>query len=164
MLAAALAVAGCYAGSARDVSRHELSNQVGWVVVDGVPFVRQESDRDCGAAALAMLLARWGRLVKEGELVAALAPERGHGIAAGRLRDLARQKGLHAFLVAGDFRDLEREIGAQRPVLVGVVQRYGAKGIAHYEVVIGMNRAARRILTLDPARGLREDGFEGFAT
>ena len=39
----------------------------------------------------------------------------------------------------------------------------GGRAAAHYEVVVGINRARRLILTFDPARGPRENSFEGFA-
>jgi hypothetical protein len=39
----------------------------------------------------------------------------------------------------------------------------GGRALAHYEVVIGMNRARRLILSLDPSVGLRENTLEGFA-
>ena len=33
----------------------------------------------------------------------------------------------------------------------------GDRALAHYEVVVAINRRARQLLTLDPARGLREN-------
>jgi hypothetical protein len=39
----------------------------------------------------------------------------------------------------------------------------GGRALAHYEVVIGLNRSRRRVLSLDPAVGVRENSFEGFA-
>ena len=85
------------------------------------------------------------------------------GWKAGQLRDLARERGLQAFVVSGGIDDLTHEIGQGRPVMVGLVKRYGDKPLAHYEVVIGIHAEKRRILTLDPADGWREDSLEGFA-
>lgn len=158
-------LSGCYHGSARDVSARELNRDPGWVLVPSVRMVRQSSTRDCGAAALAMVLGRWGTPSSSSAEILKLVPvDPQHGIAAGALRDLARQKGLRAFLIAGEVDDLKREIGLNRPVLVGLVQHYGDKALSHYEVVVGINARARRILVLDPARGQREDGFDGFTT
>jgi hypothetical protein len=39
----------------------------------------------------------------------------------------------------------------------------GGRALAHYEVVVGINRRQRLILSLDPATGLRENTLEGFA-
>ncbi|HXI59397.1 MAG TPA: cysteine peptidase family C39 domain-containing protein, partial [Polyangia bacterium] len=66
-------VAGCYQGSARSVSLQEIARQPGWLVVDGVTLVRQDGAHDCGPAALAMVLARWGIASSEPEIREALA-------------------------------------------------------------------------------------------
>ena len=39
----------------------------------------------------------------------------------------------------------------------------GGRALAHYEVVVGLNRSKRLILSLDPGDGLRENTLEGFA-
>src|SRR5688572_15846302 len=61
-VAAAFAVAqlaGCYLGSAQSVRIERVERERGWVVARGVPLIHQRSQRDCAAAALTMLLARW---------------------------------------------------------------------------------------------------------
>jgi ABC-type bacteriocin/lantibiotic exporter with double-glycine peptidase domain len=161
----ATAPAGCYHGSARSVSAAELRAEAGWQIVDGMKLVRQQSDRDCGAAALAMVLERWGTpSATSADVLRDVPLDPQHGMAAGALRDAARQRGLVAFLIHGQLQDLIHEIGAQRPVLVGLIQRYGQQAYAHYEVVVGVNPQQRRLLLFDPGRGAREDGFDGFAT
>lgn len=161
----AIGAAGCYHGSAHSVSPSELRAQPGWQIVDGVPLVRQQSDRDCGAAALSMMLERWGTPASKPDDVLRDVPlDPKHGMPAGALRDAARKRGLDAFLIHGKLQDLLNEIGARRPVLVGLIQRYGDKAYAHYEVVVGINPEQRRLLLYDPGRGPREDGFDGFAT
>jgi len=162
-LAAAAALAGCYHGTARVVLPSDLARDRGWVVVDGVHLVRQTAERDCGAAALAMMLQRWAVPSSAAEILRAIPSEPGHGIAIGSLRDFARQKGLRAFVIKGALADLINEVGLNRPVLVGLVQHYGDRALAHYEVVTGINQTTRRVLLLDPAHELREDGFDGFA-
>ena len=133
-------------------------------MVAGVPDVRQEALRDCGPAALSMVLQRWGvPASSRGEVEKALPPDGAKtGAAAGALRDLTRQRGLQAFLISGRVEDLMHEIGAGRPVLVGLVQRYGNQALSHYEVVVGYNPVTRRLLLHDPGHGPREDGFDGF--
>jgi ABC-type bacteriocin/lantibiotic exporter with double-glycine peptidase domain len=159
----AAAGGGCYRGSARAVSLAEIDREPGWVVVRGVPVIRQESAHDCGAAALAMVLERWGVPNTAPEIRRSVS-EAGDGRAsAGNLRRFARGKGLRAFLISGVESDLEHELGAQRPVLVGLVQRYsGDRALSHYEVVIGLNPTTRRVLLLDPGRGPREDDLASF--
>ena len=109
-----------------------------------------------------MVLHHWGVSSSDAD-VAREIPGGEQGIPAGSLRDLARQKGLRAFLVHGAETDLMREVGLDRPVLVGLVQRYTSRSYSHYEVVVGINQRTHRILMLDPGRGMREDDFDAFA-
>lgn len=160
---AGLAVCGCYVGSARSATPADLSADEGWERIEGVPEVRQAEREDCGAASLAMVLGYWGRAVTRDAIIAANPPVPERGLRAATLRDLARRQGLQAFLIPGQLSDLERELQRRHPVLVGVVKRYGQRAYAHYEVVVGMSRRTQRILTLDPASGLRVDSREGFA-
>jgi ABC-type bacteriocin/lantibiotic exporter with double-glycine peptidase domain len=159
----AAAFAGCYKGSAHAVSMAEVERQPGWVIVSGVRVIRQTSAHDCGAAALAMVLERWGIPDAAPRIRQAIPARQGHGLPAGGLRDFARQQGLQAYLISGVPADLTREVEQNRPVLVGLMQRYsGKQAYAHYEVLAGLNPRSRRVLLLDPGRGLREDGLDAF--
>lgn len=162
LLASVLGLSGCYTGSARDVSPDRLRSDPGWSLVERVPFVRQNHGRDCGAAALAMVLGYWQVSVTADE-IAAKFPEDAEGLRAGHLRDHARERGFEAYLFSGDFRDLAAEVGRGRPVVVGMAKPYRTKTLAHYEVVVGVHRDKKLLLTLDPANGWRENSFEGFA-
>ena len=160
------AASGCYAGEARAVSPQRasaLAADPAWTFVPDVPFIAQRSDSDCGPAALAMVLAHFGVPASLAEVVAADPPRDG-GVRAGDLRDLARAKGLSAFVVAGTFADLFEQLGHGRPVLVGLAKPItGGRALAHYEVVVAIDRRDHRLLTLDPARGMSENSLEGFA-
>lgn len=166
LLVAALGQAGCYTcytGSARDVSLPQARVDPSWQIVGRVPFVRQKSDRDCGAAALAMVLSRWFG-PESVEVVTALAPPGRAGIRVSVLRDLARRRGLEAFVISGTFADLARQISLGRPVVVGLAKPIGGGRVAsHYEVIVGLNRTKGLILSFDPARGPRQNTFAGFA-
>jgi ABC-type bacteriocin/lantibiotic exporter with double-glycine peptidase domain len=158
--------AGCYTGGARAVSPQRaslLAADPSWTFAPDVPFIAQRSDSDCGPAALAMVLAHFGVPSSLAEVVAADPPRDG-GVRAGDLRDLARAKGLSAFVVAGTFADLFEQLGHGRPVLVGLAKPMtGGRAMAHYEVVVAIDRRDHRLLTLDPARGLSENSLENFA-
>ncbi|HLU68356.1 MAG TPA: papain-like cysteine protease family protein [Kofleriaceae bacterium] len=164
--AAALAIAlaaGCstYAGSARDVSPDVLAREPGWIAARGVPLVRQHSISDCGAAAIAMVVSFWTGL--PGEAIAGeLRPAPEDGLDAGRLRAVARARGLAAYLVRGTVADLERELRAGRPVLVGMAKPHRTRVYTHYEVVIGLHPGRRLVVTLDPSEGWRQNTLEGF--
>jgi ABC-type bacteriocin/lantibiotic exporter with double-glycine peptidase domain len=157
---------GCYAGESRVISPQRasaLAADPAWKFVPDVPFVAQQSDSDCGPAALAMVLAHFGVPASLAEVVAADPPRDG-GVRAGDLRDLARAKGLSAFVVAGTFADLFEQLGQGRPVLVGLAKPMtGGRALAHYEVVVAIDHRDHRLLTLDPARGLSENSLEAFA-
>jgi ABC-type bacteriocin/lantibiotic exporter with double-glycine peptidase domain len=156
---------GCYTGSARTVSPAEIGRDPGWLLVRGVPFLEQRAENDCGAAALAMVLRYWGLPVSREDITAAypLGAGRERGLRAGELRDFTRRRGLEAFLIEGQLHDVRAELERARPVIVGLGKPYGEQRFAHYEVVVGLHGGRRRILTLDPARGWRENSLEGFA-
>jgi ABC-type bacteriocin/lantibiotic exporter with double-glycine peptidase domain len=132
-------------------------------MVEGVPTVRQLAREDCGAAALAMVLGYWELPVTREDISAANPPAPDRGIRAVALRDFARRRGLHAFLIEGEIADLNRELARHRPVLVGLMKRYGGRVYPHYEVVVGVSHQEQRVLTLDPAHGMRVNSREGFA-
>jgi predicted double-glycine peptidase len=158
-----LGVGGCYRGTARTVSLEDIDREPGWTVVKGVPLVRQQEPHDCGAAALAMVLGRWGVEDAAPAIRTAVVASDDRGASARGLRQFARDKGLRAFLISGAQTDLEHELRAQRPVLVGLVQRYvGHKALSHYEVVIGFNAMTHRVLLLDPGHGARVDDVAAF--
>jgi len=158
-------VGGCYLGSARTATPADLAPQQddSWNRVEGVPPVRQIAREDCGAAALGMVLGYWGLPVTRDDIRAAHPPAPERGIKAAALRDFARGQGLEAFLIQGELGDLDRELARHRPVLVGVMKRTSRRVYPHYEVVVGISRGKQRILTLDPAHGLRVNSREGFA-
>jgi ABC-type bacteriocin/lantibiotic exporter with double-glycine peptidase domain len=98
------------------------------------------------------------------EQVVALDPPDDVGVRAGALRDVARAKGFEAFIVEGTFNDIIDQLARNRPVLVGLAKPIMAgRALAHYEVVVGIDKRDRRIITLDPGRGLTENSLEGFA-
>ncbi len=109
------------------------------------------------------MLRYWDRPVSLAAAESLAPPRAGHGVRAGTLRDALRQRGLRAFLVAGTVNDLRRELAVRRPVIVGLVEPHSnRRGFAHYEIVVGWNPARRRVVTVDPARGLRVRPLDGF--
>jgi ABC-type bacteriocin/lantibiotic exporter with double-glycine peptidase domain len=150
-----------YTGTARTVSPAILDDDPGWLAVRDVPYLSQQSDADCGAAAIGMMVSYWtGALASE--VAASLRPVPAQGIKAGRLRDFARDRGLASFLIAGELDDLAHELSRGRPVLVGLVKPQRKGTLDHYEVVIGLHRARGLVITLDPASGWRRNTIQGF--
>jgi ABC-type bacteriocin/lantibiotic exporter with double-glycine peptidase domain len=157
-----LLISGCapYSGSARPIDPASVS-EPGWLDADGVPLVRQHRHSDCGAAAMAMVASFWNGPTTANDILA-ITPSSSRGIRARHLRAAALKLGLRAYLLEGSFRDLEHELAAGRPVVVGLIKPHGRKSRSHYEVVVAIHPARKRIVTLDPAAGWRENSFEGF--
>jgi len=165
ILALALAATACsgYRGSAHPVNPTQLATEPGWELIRDVPFVPQASDVECGAAAIAMVVAYWNGTPPAATMVQ-LRPVPERGLAASRLRDQARAAGLASYVIEGNFVDLARELDAGRPVIVGVAKPIGRHEVLdHYEVVVGLHRERGLIATLDPSEGWQQDTLRGFA-
>jgi predicted double-glycine peptidase len=162
-LALSLSQVGCHLGPMRARVTPARPVESGWLLVPDVPLVTQRERADCGAAALTMVLRFWQPATSNERVRAAVGElDDKKGIAAGRLRAIAREMGMQAFLIQGTFDDLVNEVGRGRPVLVGTVQVKRGRGYPHYEVVVGVNQRERKILAADPAQGWREQSLDAF--
>ena len=158
----ALLTSACsaYMGSATTLSPQTLREEPGWISVRGVQPLQQKDAYDCGPTALHMVLNYW-QPERASQGVPELPLDRQASTA--ELRDAARRRGLSAFVVEGEPEDIVHELEAGRPVIVGVAKRtVGNNAVTHYEVVVGMHRASRRVATYDPAAGIRQNSFGGF--
>ncbi len=160
--AAGLSVlSGCsgYTGDSRSIRPEALRQEPGWVAVHDVALIAQRGDHDCGAAALAMVVAHYD--AQRAPRAVALGAN-DHRVSALEMRDRARNLGFHAFVVEGDPKDLLYELQHGRPVIVGMAKPTVTGHVAHYEVVVGIHPRTRRIATLDPAQGWRQTSYESF--
>ena len=107
--------------------------------------------------ALEMVLRSYGKSLGDGP-----ANQEDQGVAAGLLRDLAREKGFRAHVIEGSFQDLEEHLRKGRPLIVGLVKPFITGAKPHYEVVAGFHPTRGDVATLDPARGWTLNGWEGF--
>ncbi len=155
--------AGCagigYTGAARELSSTAVDSEPGWIAVHGVPLYRQQHQHDCGPTALAMVLRYWDH---DAHVEALLEQRDDERRSTADLRKLARDRGFAAFVLEGTVEDLVHEISNGRPVIVGVAKPSVNGRVSHYEVVIGIHPASRRIATLDPAEGWRQNTYAGF--
>jgi len=162
-------VLGCasYRGSSREASPAVLARQPGWVRLEQVKLVRQKGIKDCGSAALSTVLRYLEpdgpAALDRAAIDSKLREEPGRGLSAGQLRDYARERGFDAFVIQGAFEDLTHEVKEGRPVIVGVLKPMSSgEALSHYEVFIGYHPEKQEVLTLDPARGLRQSDVDGF--
>src|SRR5262249_55661815 len=128
--ALALVVAGGCAGSrvaGKAFEPTRLSRESGWTAAANVPVLRQTRELDCGPGADANLLDCRGSQAEPHapRLGAGVKPDR--GLQAGAIRQPLRARGLLAYLVVGDVGDLQRELAAGRPVLVGLAKPFSDK-------------------------------------
>lgn len=157
-MVALLVAPGCsYLGSARDFDPAEFSRDPRWIRCGSVPAVLQREEKDCGAAAAAMVLAHWNRPGNP-----ELSPEAGRGLTAGDLRAAFEARGLKAFAGQGSLDLLEQQLRRGRPAIVGLVKPHLQGALTHFEVVVAWHPVERRVVTLDPARGWRENGLDAF--
>ena len=148
----AVLASGCvstYRGTAEPAEPSIFDKE--WLAAKGVPVILQVSSEDCGAAALAMVLSYYGRPVAASEIASPRADA---------LRDFARARGFEAHCICATAEDLAAELAEGRPVLVGVVKPTLTGAVTHYEVVVGVSDD--RVATIDPARGLMVNSWEGF--
>jgi len=157
-----LLASGCYLGGARPFDRSALSSNRDWITTAPVPEILQQGERDCGAAAAAMLLGYWGFPTEQSAVRAASALPGEQALPATFLRTYLKSRGLVAFLIQGTLADLEGELRAGHPVIVGVVKPYLIASYAHYLVVVGLNRVEGEIAVVDPADGWRSYSFDAF--
>jgi hypothetical protein len=127
-----------------------------WVVVPRVILYPQRGDTDCGPAALATVLSRWGVPPAD----AWRAPPEGRGVTAGELRDVARHLGFRSFVFEGSFDDLDFEIASARPIVVGLVRNVDEKRWSHFAVIVGREAGGARWLLADPSQGVQVLGRE----
>jgi ABC-type bacteriocin/lantibiotic exporter with double-glycine peptidase domain len=158
----ALGMSGCvgYTGAARDVSADILMQERGWVAVRGMTLIRQRAGHDCGPTALAIVVRHYLPALSAAETTRGFDPER--RASAAELRERARELGLSAFVLEATVEDLAHELERQRPVIVGVAKSTATGPVSHYEVVIGIHPRTRRVLTLDPAVGWRQNSLLEF--
>jgi hypothetical protein len=148
-----------YTGAARELSAAELRAGGGWLAIDGVPELRQRAGFDCGPTALAMVLGYWFPSAPASRWVSG---EADLPVKAGTLRDRAQATGLASFVLSGTFKDVAYELSRKRPVIALVAKPTAQGRIAHYQVIVGLHVASRRLAVLDPQDGLRQNTFKGF--
>jgi ABC-type bacteriocin/lantibiotic exporter with double-glycine peptidase domain len=113
-------------------------------LVEGVPFREQTRRDDCGAAALAILLAHRGVQVPMASIDAAVYMPVLRGALLADLENFARGHGLATHSGRGDLKLVQQQIEAGRPVLVLIQTGFGPWSQPHYLVVFGFDQ--RRLL------------------
>ncbi len=106
------------------------------VEIEGVPFVRQDS-QFCGPAALASVLSYYGAPVDQKIIGSRVYSEKLQGALITDLEIYARDAGFEAHSASGSIEGLKAEINRRRPVIVLVDQGFWVFSSTHYLVVFG---------------------------
>lgn len=149
LVALVVALAACHRPARHAEVRAVDDN---WHRAAPTPIVKQRQRSDCGLAALAMVAGAWGQNWTLTRLLDDLPPAN-TGIRLGTLRDYARLHGLVAYAVRGTHDDLMFELARHRPVMLGLVPPHTDRALAHYEVVIAIDRRDGTVVTVDPSTG-----------
>jgi ABC-type bacteriocin/lantibiotic exporter with double-glycine peptidase domain len=158
-----MAVVGCsYLGSARDFDPAEFSRDPRWVRVGDIPLILQRAEHDCGAATVAMVLAHWDRIIPFERLIEGLPKDYRQRYSTEDLKKLLESHGLRARMIAGSQDILFAELSKGRPTIVGLGKVSIDGAHPHFEVVVAYHPVENRVVTLDPARGWRENALSGF--
>jgi ABC-type bacteriocin/lantibiotic exporter with double-glycine peptidase domain len=105
-------------------------------IIDGVPFYPQE-ELGCGPAALASLLAYWGRAVSLEEITQEVSLKNLKGSLPMDLELAAKRHGLAATSYTGSLKDLRLHLGKGQPVIAFLNLRWRIFPQGHFVVVTG---------------------------
>ncbi len=104
--------------------------------IEGVPFVKQESDF-CGPAALASVMAYYGIPIDQDAVAREVYCEGLKGSLITDLENFAKRKGFKTRLAQGSIDDIEAFTADKRPVIVLVDMGFWIVSRPHYLVVTG---------------------------
>jgi len=114
-------------------------------LIASVPYIKQVGPK-CAAAALAMVLRRFGREVDQEQLFKQLRGRTG-GAHAHMLPEAARRHGFEAHPYVGSLADLRRKLAAGAPVVLFL----NPMGMGHAVVAIGYDEGRGEVILHDPA-------------
>lgn len=125
-----------------------------------VPLVRQHEEKDCGSAALGMILEYHGLKVPYASICEAIKVDR-QGANLYGLYDGATQFGLDATILEGSAQDFIQEIRAGQinlPAIARIVNRFAME---HYIVVTKIK--GNKVYYCDPGEGRQKLSVENFS-
>lgn len=129
-----------------------------WKRVQPFPVVVQSKSNECAAAVAFMISNHWGKALRS-----SLTPKDAkRGISAAELEKALKQSGLEVFTISGRIADLEDEIAAGRPVIVGTTSANSRWRYGHYKIVVGVDQESKRLLLVDPMVGYVVQSYAEF--
>lgn len=121
------------------------------------PFVKQEEEKDCGAASLAMII-RYYKGFMSLDRIREMTYTNKNGTNAYYLVEAANQIGLNAECFKCSFEDLNDK-NIVLPLIVNVVVDNKYK---HFMVIYKIDFTKKQLLVADPAAGIKKMTFNNF--
>lgn len=125
-----------------------------------VPMIRQHEPKDCGAAALSMILEYFEKKVPYASVCEAIKVDR-QGANLYGIHDGAAQFGLDAAILEGTAQDFIREVCNRQLSLPAIVRIVNSYGMEHFVVVTKIR--GNKLFYCDPGEGRQKLSLEQFS-
>jgi ABC-type bacteriocin/lantibiotic exporter with double-glycine peptidase domain len=129
--------------------------------IENVPFYPQ-SDSTCGPAALAGVLAYWGRPATVDEISAGVYLPKLRGTLPMDMEAYARNAGFETVSSSGSLQDLKAHIRTGEPVICLLDAGFGLYRRPHYLIVIGFDDVNALLINHDGRNANSVVGYEAF--
>jgi ABC-type bacteriocin/lantibiotic exporter with double-glycine peptidase domain len=156
--AAAITICGC---ATRDFSAIRPGIEGRGHYIDGVPFYRQQ-ENSCGPAALASILAYWGRPANMERITAAVYLPKLSGTLPMDMENFMRDEGFETFSAAGTLEEIKSNIRTGRPVICLLDRGFGIYRQPHYVTVLGFDDVYAILIVHDGLKANRVISYDTF--
>ncbi len=130
--------------------------------VEGVPFYRQSEDT-CGPAALAGVLAFWGRPAALDDITAAVYVPKLRGTLPMDMENYARNAGFETASSAGTLDDLKTALRRNLPVICLLDLGFGLYRRPHYVIAVGFDDRNAVLIEHDGLQANSVMAYDAFA-
>jgi ABC-type bacteriocin/lantibiotic exporter with double-glycine peptidase domain len=158
LLLAAIYSCGC---AGKDFNALQPGLETRGHYIKNVPFYRQ-TESTCGPAALASVLAFWGRPAAIEQITSSVYLPELRGTLPMDMESFAREKGFEATSSNGDLEDLKAHLRKDVPVICLLDLGFGPYRRPHYITAIGFDDTHAVIIEHDGLRSDRLIGYESF--
>ncbi|HXY55387.1 MAG TPA: C39 family peptidase [Nitrospirota bacterium] len=155
---AAIVISGC---ATRNFSEIRPGIEGRGHYIEGVPFYRQQ-EYSCGPAALASVLAFWGRPANLEQITAAVYIPKLRGTLPMDMENFMRDAGFETFSAAGTLEEVKTHIRAERPVICMLDLGFGLYRQPHYVTVLGFDDVNALLIVHDGLQANRVISYDAF--
>jgi ABC-type bacteriocin/lantibiotic exporter with double-glycine peptidase domain len=156
-----LLTAGLAACAAKDFAELRHGIEMRGHYIEGVPFYKQNEDT-CGPAALAGVLAYWGRSDTLDEITAQIYIPKLRGTLPMDMESYARKAGFDTSSFAGTLDDLRSSLLLDVPVICLLDPGFGIYRRPHYIIAVGFDDENAVLIQHDGLRANSVMGYDDF--